>query len=44
VPVGAGQDDALAAAMADATIAKFASGTPRKVIFVAGRLLNIVIS
>jgi leucyl-tRNA synthetase len=43
VPVGAGQDDALAAAMADASIAKFAAGTPRKVIFVAGRLLNIVI-
>ena len=37
------QDDALAAAMADAGIAKFATGTPRKVIFVKGRLLNLVV-
>jgi len=28
--------------MADAGIAKFAVGTPKKVIFVPGRLLNIV--
>jgi leucyl-tRNA synthetase len=42
VPSGSGQDVALEAAMADAGIAKFAVGTPKKVIFVPGRLLNIV--
>ena len=40
---GAGQDDALAQAMADAAIAKFITGTPRKVVFVPGRLLNLVV-
>jgi leucyl-tRNA synthetase len=40
---GAGQDAALAAAMADQTIAKFVTGAPKKVIFVPGRLLNVVI-
>ncbi len=43
VPPGAGQDAALSAAMADPTIAKFVTGTPKKVIFVPGRLLNIVV-
>ncbi|GAC1490779.1 MAG: leucine--tRNA ligase [Gemmatimonadaceae bacterium] len=33
---------ALAAALANSTVAKFAAGTPKKVIFVPGRLLNIV--
>jgi leucyl-tRNA synthetase len=40
---GAAQDDALAAAMADPAIAKFVAGPPKKVIFVPGRLLNIVV-
>ena len=39
----AGQDAALAAAMADASIAKFITGTPRRVVFVPGRLLNVVL-
>jgi leucyl-tRNA synthetase len=43
IPVGAGQEDALAAAMADSAIAKFVTGTPRKIIFVPGRLLNLVL-
>ncbi|MEO6865417.1 MAG: leucine--tRNA ligase [Gemmatimonadaceae bacterium] len=34
---------AHALAMADTSIAKFVSGTPRKIIFVPGRLLNIVV-
>ena len=37
------QDAALAAALADPNIAKFVTGTPKKVIFVPGRLLNIVV-
>jgi leucyl-tRNA synthetase len=37
------QDAALALAMADPVVAKFASGTPKKIIFVPGRLLNIVV-
>jgi leucyl-tRNA synthetase len=40
---GATQDDALQAAMADLSIAKFVPGPPKKVIFVPGRLLNIVV-
>jgi leucyl-tRNA synthetase len=36
------QDEALATALAEANIAKFVIGPPRKVIFIAGRLLNIV--
>ena len=43
VAPGSNQDAALAAAMADASIAKFVTGTPKKVIFVPGRLLNIVV-
>jgi len=42
LPPGAGQDAAFAAAMADQAIAKFVAGTPKKLIFVPGRLLNIV--
>jgi leucyl-tRNA synthetase len=37
------RDDALAAALADESIRRFASGTPKKVVFVPGRLLNIVV-
>ena len=36
-------DDALAAARADANIAKFITGAPTKVILVPGRLVNIVV-
>ncbi len=43
IPAGSEQDVALAAAMADQTIAKFVAGAPKKVIFVPGRLLNIVV-
>jgi leucyl-tRNA synthetase len=37
------QADALAAALREENIAKFVTGEPRKVIFVPGRLLNIVV-
>ena len=37
------QDDALAAAMAEPAIAKFVTGPPKKVIFVPGRMLNVVV-
>jgi leucyl-tRNA synthetase len=37
------QDDAVAAVMADAALAKFVTGTPKKIILVPGRLLNIVV-
>jgi len=37
------EKDALAAALADPTVAKFVSGQVRKVIFRAGRLINIVV-
>jgi len=40
---GAGQDDAVAAAKADPSIAKFITGEPKKIIFVKGRLLNVVV-
>ncbi|HEX7546814.1 MAG TPA: leucine--tRNA ligase [Gemmatimonadaceae bacterium] len=43
VPPGAVEAQVLAAAMADAGIAKFITGTPRKVIFVPNRLLNVVL-
>jgi len=36
------QDTAVAAAMADPSISKFVQGEPKKIIFVPGRLLNIV--
>ena len=40
---GASQDDAVRAAMAEPSIAKFVTGTPKKVVFVPGRLLNLVV-
>ena len=39
----ASEEDALAAAMADAGIARFVTSDPARVIFVKGRLLNIVV-
>jgi leucyl-tRNA synthetase len=43
VPPGATQQQALDAAMADAGIARFVTSTPARVIFVPGRLLNLVV-
>ncbi len=43
VAVDAGQDAVLALAVADAAIAKFVTDTPKKVIFVPKRLLNLVV-
>jgi leucyl-tRNA synthetase len=43
VAVDVTQDTAMAQAMADEAIAKFVVGTPKKVIFVPKRLLNIVV-
>ncbi|MEJ7809639.1 MAG: leucine--tRNA ligase [Gemmatimonadaceae bacterium] len=43
VPRDVTQEDALAAALADQTIARLVTGPPKKVIFVPGRLLNIVV-
>jgi leucyl-tRNA synthetase len=37
------QDGAVSAAMADEAVAKFVTGAPKKIIFVPGRLLNIVV-
>ena len=42
VPKDVTQEQALSAAMAEPGIAKFVTGVPKKVIFVPGRLLNIV--
>jgi leucyl-tRNA synthetase len=36
------EEAAVAAALADPVIAKFVAGTPKKIVFVPGRLLNIV--
>jgi leucyl-tRNA synthetase len=43
VAPGAVEAEVMAAAMADAGIAKFVTGAPKKVIFVPKRLLNIVL-
>ena len=43
VPVDVSEQAALAAALADQGVARFVNGEPRKVIFVKGRLLNIVV-
>jgi leucyl-tRNA synthetase len=37
------QDEAMAAAMADPQIAKFVTGPVKRVIFVPGRLLNLIV-
>jgi leucyl-tRNA synthetase len=37
------QDAALEAALREPSVAKFANGAPKKVVFVPGRLLNIVV-
>ena len=37
------QDAVLALALAEPGVAKFVTGTPKKVIYVAGRLLSIVV-
>jgi leucyl-tRNA synthetase len=37
------QEQAVAAAMREESIAKFVTGTPRKIVFVPGRLVNIVV-
>ncbi len=42
VPADVTEDGALQAALADPAVAKHVTGTPRKVIFVPKRLLNIV--
>jgi hypothetical protein len=36
------KEDALSAALADDGIRKFVSGEPKKVVFVPGRLINLV--
>ncbi|HEY9449874.1 MAG TPA: class I tRNA ligase family protein, partial [Gemmatimonadaceae bacterium] len=43
VPREIDRDAALAAALAEPSVAKFVTGDPAKVIFVPGRLLNIVV-
>jgi leucyl-tRNA synthetase len=43
VPKTAPQDEAVAAAMAEANVAKFVTGEIRRVIFVPGRMLNLVV-
>lgn len=42
VPTDITQDAAVGAALADPGVAKFVSGPPKKIVFVPGRLLNIV--
>ncbi|MGH7670162.1 MAG: hypothetical protein ACRENQ_11790, partial [Gemmatimonadaceae bacterium] len=43
VPKDAEQPAVLAVAMAEPTIAKFVTGSPKKVIHVKNRLLNLVV-
>jgi leucyl-tRNA synthetase len=43
VPREIDQEAAVAAAMGEPQIAKFVTGSPRKVVFVPGRLLNLVV-
>ena len=43
VSKSASQDEAVAAAMLEANVAKFVSGPVKRVIFVPGRMLNLVV-
>jgi leucyl-tRNA synthetase len=43
VPPGAVQEEVVAAALSMPEIAKWVTGTPRKVVFVPNRLLNMVL-
>jgi leucyl-tRNA synthetase len=43
VPVDVSQEEALSRALADPAVAKFVTGDLRKVVFVPGRLLNLVV-
>jgi leucyl-tRNA synthetase len=43
VPTDVTQDEALASAMADPAIAKYVTGPAKKIIFVPGRMLSIVV-
>jgi leucyl-tRNA synthetase len=36
------EEAAVMAALADPTVARFVKGAPKKIVFVPGRLLNIV--
>jgi leucyl-tRNA synthetase len=42
VPRDISEEAAVVAALADPTVGRFVGGTPRKIVFVPGRLLNIV--
>jgi leucyl-tRNA synthetase len=42
VPRDIAEDAAVVTALADPTVARFVAGGPKKIIFVPGRLLNIV--
>ena len=42
-PRGATREEVLTLGLSDASIAKFVTGTPKNVVFVPGRLINIVI-
>jgi len=37
------QDDAMAAVMADPALAKFITGAPKRIVFVPGRLVNVIV-
>jgi leucyl-tRNA synthetase len=43
VPRTATQDEVMAAVMADPALAKFVTGTPKRVVFVPGRLINVIV-
>jgi leucyl-tRNA synthetase len=42
VPREIAEDAAVSAALSDPVVSKFVGGAPKKIIFVPGRLLNIV--
>jgi leucyl-tRNA synthetase len=43
VAKSASQDEAVKTALADPQIAKFVTGSPRRIVFVPGRLVNIIV-